>query len=519
MTGRVVKRLLFRKRGHVGRDGTMGKKIIIIGGGVAGLSAGIYLQRNGYDTEILEMHRIAGGQCTAWERRGYRFDYCLHWLVGTAFGPFHDLWRETGVITDDTEIINHEVHTRIVDDNGEDFIVYTDIDRWEEYLIDLAPEDMKAIRKMCGHMRRGKGLLPFTNPPELRTAGDYLRGLKGILPALPMILRLNKKNCRDYFRNLGIRNPRISMFFETLYGARDFSAVVFVMMLTWFNQKNAGYLIGGSLPLAQRMAEKYRSLGGRFTGGTRVETIIVERDRAAGVRTVDGHTLRGDCIISAADGHATIFDMLGGKYLTERIREAYGNWGLFTPLVQVSFGIDRKGNSPCPVQTHMTRGRSIGSTPVDLGYSLTDYSFDPTMAPEGKSVMVMRFESPWDLWNDLEGEAYGEEKARIAADATALLESHHPGIGRHIEVTDVATPKTGVRHTGVWKGSYEGFMPSPRNYSSSIAMTLPGLDRFYMIGQWLYPGGGIPPAVQSGRWVAQLLCKNDGKKFLTPERG
>jgi thioredoxin reductase len=45
----------------------MKEKVIIIGGGVAGLSAGIYAAMNGFDTEILEMHMVAGGQCTAWE--------------------------------------------------------------------------------------------------------------------------------------------------------------------------------------------------------------------------------------------------------------------------------------------------------------------------------------------------------------------------------------------------------------------------------------------------------------------
>jgi len=69
----------------------MSKKVIIIGGGVAGLSAGIYGQLNGYDTEILEMHTLPGGQCTAWKRKGYTFDYCIHWLVGTSSGPFHDI--------------------------------------------------------------------------------------------------------------------------------------------------------------------------------------------------------------------------------------------------------------------------------------------------------------------------------------------------------------------------------------------------------------------------------------------
>jgi phytoene dehydrogenase-like protein len=45
--------------------------------------------------------------------------------------------------------------------------------------------------------------------------------------------------------------------------------------------------------------------------------------------------------------------------------------------------------------------------------------------------------------------------------------------------------------------------------------TLPGLADFYMVGQWVMPGGGLPPAVLSGRNVVQILCKRDKKKFVT----
>ena len=60
----------------------MPRKIAIIGAGIAGLSAGCYLQMNGYDTEILESHTRTGGLCTAWERNGYVFENCIHWLCG-----------------------------------------------------------------------------------------------------------------------------------------------------------------------------------------------------------------------------------------------------------------------------------------------------------------------------------------------------------------------------------------------------------------------------------------------------
>ena len=75
------------------------KSIIIIGGGIAGLSAGCYAQMNGYQSQILEMHHLPGGLCTAWERKGYIFDGCIHYLIGSGDGlPFNDMWQELGAI-------------------------------------------------------------------------------------------------------------------------------------------------------------------------------------------------------------------------------------------------------------------------------------------------------------------------------------------------------------------------------------------------------------------------------------
>jgi len=62
----------------------MSKKAIIVGAGIAGLSTGCYLQMNGYKTQIFEMSQSPGGLCTSWKRKGYIFDGCIHWLVGSS---------------------------------------------------------------------------------------------------------------------------------------------------------------------------------------------------------------------------------------------------------------------------------------------------------------------------------------------------------------------------------------------------------------------------------------------------
>ena len=93
--------------------------------------------------------------------------------------------------------------------------------------------------------------------------------------------------------------------------------------------------------------------------------------------------------------------MLEGKYLNKKISNAYENWDLFTPIVQVSFGINKKIESEIPVESWIIKDQVIGRTKTNLGYSISNYCFDHTMAPEGKSVIVIRFDFPWELWKVL----------------------------------------------------------------------------------------------------------------------
>lgn len=150
--------------------------------------------------------------------------------------------------------------------------------------------------------------------------------------------------------------------------------------------------------------------------------------------------------------------------------------------------------------------------------NVRSYSFDPTMALPGKNTLVVQFETDYDYWHEFRQvpEHYRAEKEAIVQAVISGLEQRFPGITEQVEMTDVATPITWERHTGNWRGSYEGWMfDSDFTIMSSMRKTLPGLENFYMAGQWVNPGGGIPTAVMSGNHTIQMICKEDRKKFTS----
>ena len=145
------------------------------------------------------------------------------------------------------------------------------------------------------------------------------------------------------------------------------------------------------------------------------------------------------------------------------------------------------------------------------------YNFDPTLAPPSKTVLKVQFNTDYDYWKRLrqEPERYKAEKEQIADQVVALLDQRFPGLAAQVEMHNVATPITWERYTGNWRGSYEGWLPSLGTFMNRMSKTLPGLDNFYMAGQWVEPGGGLPTAAMSGRNVTQIICKKDKKPFVT----
>ena len=497
----------------------MDNQVIIIGAGVAGLSAGCYLQMNGYETRIFEMDTRPGGVCTAWKRKGYTIDGCMEWLVGS--GPaswMHGVWQELGIIQSHS-FIDHNAFMQVEMSGGKALSLYVDPARLEQHLMELAPEDGEAIRDLTGTMRKLEGFaMPERKAPELTGLFDHLREGVRFLPYMGVLRRWGKVTVGEYTSRL--KSPFLK---EALLAAvsdtPDFPLLALLMPMSWVQAKTAGYPRGGSFEFARTIEQRYLGLGGKVTYRSRVEKILVENNRAIGIRLADGTEHRGDTVISAADGRTTIFDMLEGKYADEKVRGYYRDFKLYEPVVFAAFGVARTFPEIPP---------SVGGLCLPLSQSQTIagkqrkhmvmhvYNFDPSMAPAGKTVFRVMLGSPWDYWEELhrEPERYRAEKERVAQQVLEVLDRRFPGLAEQVEMTDVATPVTLARYTGNWKGSFMGWRVTEETFNLRMRKTLPGLQDFYMVGQWVEPGGGLPPAATSGRGVAQILCKRDGKKFV-----
>jgi phytoene dehydrogenase-like protein len=125
--------------------------------------------------------------------------------------------------------------------------------------------------------------------------------------------------------------------------------------------------------------------------------------------------------------------------------------------------------------------------------------------------------SNFSYWQSLSEDlnSYHAEKGEIGDRVLGALDRRFSGLSHLVEMRDVATPITYHRYTGNWQGSHQGWLVTPQTWKFRMKKNLPGLDNFYLAGQWVEPGGGVPSAAMSGRNVIQLLCKRDRKPFVT----
>jgi phytoene dehydrogenase-like protein len=496
------------------------KSIIVIGAGVAGLAAGSYARMNGYAVRLFELHDKPGGLCAAWKRSGYTFDGCIHWLVGSRPPHgFNRVWRELGALGD-RPIIDPEIYQTFEDGNGRAFHLYADADRLFKHLVSFSPRDRALSADLTESIKKLTGFSPSFDQPSLFSSlgfGVRMLSLAGILQKYSAVT-LEEWGAQ-------FSDPLLKESFQNVFGYRDFPAIALLMTLAGKHARTAGYPSGGSLAFARSMEKRLLDLGGKIDYRARVKKITIEGGRACGVLLEDGTRVPADIVISAADGHATLFDMLEEKYVPEKVRRYYTEFPIFNPIIQVSLGVNRDMSGELASVTWNLKQPLVIAGEARSAFGYRHFSSDPSLAPAGKTVIVCMFNSDFVYWKQLLDQgrpAYDGEKARVLAAVVDELEKRFSGIKAQVEVSDVATPLTYQRYTGNWQGSMEGWRltkETMRFMMNGMDATLPGVKDFYMIGQWVKPGGGLPPAAQSGREAVAEICRRDRKKFQTSIEG
>jgi phytoene dehydrogenase-like protein len=498
----------------------MGKRVLIIGAGISGLSAGCYARMNGYEVQVHEAHTRPGGLCTAWKRGDYTIDSSVHWILGTRAGDeLYAIWQELGVVQG-LRMVDHDLFGSVVARDGRILRWYTDVDRLEQHLAELAPGDARASTRLCGLIRElARMPLLVSQAPELLGWSDnlwHLAHLRPYLQAFFDVADLTLGQIGAWFSDPFLRSAVANFIHDEQMPA---SALIFTLGPLF--RRSAGYPIGGSLALARTIERRLLDLGGEVHYSSRVAQVMVLGGRAVGVQLENGEECAADHVIAACDLRATLFGLLDGSRVDPIHRQLLDSGRLYSPVVLVSYGVKEvpPGEVSCVGTSYELE------QPLELAgrrrafFAIKTSAHDPTLAPAGKLVVSTDGPTDWSYWEHLleDRAAYEAAKEHLAQRCLQQIERRIPGFASRVEVKDVATPHTFQRYTGNWRGSYMTWILSSkfqRRYNH-IPKSVPGLAGLRIASMWTNPPGGVMGGALVGRQVVQLLCDEDHRRFTT----
>jgi phytoene dehydrogenase-like protein len=310
--------------------------------------------------------------------------------------------------------------------------------------------------------------------------------------------------------NEDLKSPRLRAVFARLMPPE--APTLFLLMVLGYLAR--GWLsrpVGGTARFRDALVGRYRTLGGKALVNTTVEEILIGEGRARGVRLTDGTMLDADVVVSTSSVPETIFRLLAGRFGAPEWSDRMEQWKMFRPIVLASYGVAHPfDDQPSTLLIDAIDPLTVGGPQREHLY-LRIYNEDPAFAPPGHTVVQTMVETDYDWWAT-RGSSYQYEKDVVADRVATCIDRYLPGMKAAVKMIDIATPLTFWRNARTWRGAFEGWLPSS-NVFTHVPKTLPGLERFYLAGQWVEPGGGVPMATMSGRHVVEIMCAAMGRPF------
>jgi len=495
------------------------KRVVIIGGGISGLTAGIFAQKNGFESIILEKHHTMGGECTGWDRENYHIDGCIHWLVGTKEGtPIRRLWESVGAL-DGVEIHHPESFLAF---EYQDITVnfYRDLERLKSSWLEISPNDRSSIEEFCSAIKKLQSFqMPVGKPMDLMNIFEkiqFMASMKDIGPIMQKYSKLGIQELAGKFKHPALRGA-INSFMPD----GDFSAISILFPLGTFTGNQSSIPYGGSKAMAMRMVDKYISLGGQVETSCEVMDLTIKGRQVNKINCRNGKSFTGDYFIVACDAKVLYDRLLKGKYNDPKFQKRYNNPKDYPLASNIYVGIGYEGTMDDIPRTLRFPVNSININQNDKPIEhlqMTHYAYEKEFAPKGHSVVtfaINQFEPELTAWEKLvkDKEQYKQEKNRIGREVIKAMETRFPYMKGKLKLLDVASPQTYQRYCNAYRGAFMGFWPTLSGKSLTHTGKIKGLKNLMLSGQWLQPPGGLPVALITGKDTIMRLCKKEKIKF------
>lgn len=491
------------------------KKVVIVGAGPGGLTAGMILARRGFDVTIVEKQSRVGGRNAELRVGDYSFDTgptFLHQKF-TLDEAFHEAGRDSGEYLD---FVPLDPMTRLSWD-GVSLETSPDMERMAGNIARAFPGDEEGYRRfMADHAVKMRIIYPCLQRPyhELKA---YLSTT--LVKALPYVL--TRKSVvdvlDDYFRDDRLK---LAFTFQAKYlGMSPWRCPALFSILSYTEYRYGIYHVrGGLCRISDAMAQVFESHGGTLRLEAPVKEVRFSGARAAGVTLEDGTRLDADDVILNADYAHAMTSLLNGRSVPQREMERKKfscstfmlYLGLDTiypyePHHHILFADDYLRN------VEDIQGERKVSDDMSI-YIRNSCINDPLVAPAGKSGLYILVPTI----NTRHGHDWRKQASEYRDKVLERVErlTGMKDLRRHIVEERIITPAD-------WRDGLDVFMGATFNLAHTLDQMLylrphnrlRGYDNLYLVGGGTHPGSGLPTIYESARISANMICDSHGVAY------
>ncbi len=505
--------------------------IIIVGAGVAGLTAGIYAQMHGHHATIYERHSKAGGNLTGWDRHGYHIDNCIHWLTGTnPVTDFYQMWVDLGVLGEGIEVHQPENLYTYQDSQGRQLSLNKSTDQLKRDMLRASPEDKREILGLIHAMRSVQKLQDMGGKDCNRRSNALEK-----LFSAPDLVKYYKYSIGDLAKRF--KSPLISEFLLS-FMPEQFSALALIMVFSTFTGKNGGIPKGVSCAMADRMVERFLSLGGELHLKNGVQKIPamdesswedelrfnrgfdkkkIPEQRVEWVTLDDGTDVFADYVIVTPDPLIVFTKLMRPVRMPEKLFAQYSDRDMIRySATHCAFAYDGEdvGFTGDMVFEVPEQYRELLCSKYLM---MREFSHEKSFAPAGKSIIqTMAYclsndaNSLMELYRDKA--AYDEYKQSMARAVEEIICERMPALKGKITCIDTWTPATYHRFVGSDIGAFMSFIMPAGAVPSMLSGEIEGVENVVLATQWQMAPGGLPIAATAGINAIKLIDKKEKKK-------
>jgi phytoene desaturase len=487
------------------------KNAIVIGSGIAGLSAAAYLAKSGYQVHIFEKNEQAGGRARQFTANGFVFDMGPSWYwMPDVFEKFYQDFGHT--TADFYELVRLDPSYRVIDKNGQ--------------LVDI-PADMQELEDLFDKYEKGAGLKLRQFLKE--AAYKYEVGINDLVykPGLSLLefadFRLLKgllkmdvlNNMRSHVRSF-IKHPFLQELLEfpvLFLGALPENTPALYSLMNYADMSlGTWYPMGGMHKIIEAFVQIAQQQGVHIHLNTAVSSILVENGKAIGVQTNQGKFL-ADVVVGAADYHHVESNLLEAPY--RQYTEQYWDKRKMAPSCLLYYiGLNKR----IPNMRHHTlffdtdfelHSQEIYTHPQwpknPLFYASAPSVTDPSVAPEGHENLFLLIPVAPGLTGD--DEATREKYLQL------MLQRMEQKLGVQIADHVVYKKSYSIQNFIADYNAFKGNAYGLANTLSQTAVLKPRLKHkkvkgLYFAGQLTVPGPGVPPSIISGKVCATQILKD-----------